>query len=118
MQNFRNLVVWQKAHALALLTYRLTADFPREEAFGLRNTLRRTSVDIPAKIAEGCGRPTDAEFEAALAAALGYSNRLEYYALLAHDLAMIGDKRHDEYEHAITEVKKMVNGFRRKLGTG
>jgi len=53
MQNFRNLKVWQKAHDLALLVYRLTADFPREETFGLRHSLRKTAVDIPALIAEG-----------------------------------------------------------------
>ena len=56
MQNFKNLLVWQKAHELALLTYRVTADFPRDELFGPRNSLRKTSVDIPAHIAEGCGK--------------------------------------------------------------
>ena len=35
MQDFRNLKVWQKAHELALMAYRLTANFPREETFGL-----------------------------------------------------------------------------------
>jgi len=53
MQDFHNLLVWQKAHQLALLTYKLTADFPRDEMFGLRTSLRRVSVDIPAYIAEG-----------------------------------------------------------------
>jgi len=56
MQDFKNLKVWQKAHELALFTYTITADFPKEEMFGLRNTLRKTSVDIPACIAEGCAR--------------------------------------------------------------
>lgn len=36
MQDFRNLNVWKRAHELALLTYRITADFPRDEVFGLR----------------------------------------------------------------------------------
>ncbi|HQU93424.1 MAG TPA: four helix bundle protein [Pyrinomonadaceae bacterium] len=53
MQDFRKLLVWQKAHDLALFTYRITADFPKEELFGLRNTLRKTGVDIPALVAEG-----------------------------------------------------------------
>ena len=115
MQNFQNLLVWKKAHELALLTYRLTSDFPREEAFGLRTTLRRTSVDIAAKIAEGCGKPNDAEFDGALLTALGYSNRLEYFALLSRDLAMMGEVPHTEYQAVITETKKLLNGFRRRL---
>ena len=116
MQDFRNLLVWQKAHSLALLTYRLTADFPRDELFGLRNSLRRTSVDIPAYIAEGCMKPNDAEFSKSLSAALGFANRLEYYALMSRDLNFLKDEVHIDYEATIIEVKKMMNGFRANLG--
>jgi hypothetical protein len=41
MQDFRNLAVWQKAHALTLETYRATESFPRAELFGLTSQLRR-----------------------------------------------------------------------------
>ena len=85
MQDFRNLLVWQKAHRLALETYRITNDFPRDEVFGLRNMMRRTSIDIPAYIAEGAVKPNDTEFARSISAALGFANRLEYYALMAHD---------------------------------
>lgn len=115
MQNFRKLLVWQKAHELALLTYRLTADFPRDEVFGLRNSLRKMSVDIPAYIAEGCGKSNDADFSRALGASFACANRLEYYALLAHDLMMLGHQQHEEYEGRIVEVKKLLSGFNRKL---
>jgi len=46
MQNFRNLLVWQKAHELVLAIYERTADFPKDELFGLRTQLRKTAVDI------------------------------------------------------------------------
>jgi four helix bundle protein len=113
MQDFRNLLVWQKAHQLALLTYKVTSDFPRDELFGLRNSLRRASVDIPAYIAEGSMKPNDMEFARSLSTALGFANRLEYYALVARDLALIGIEIHATYEAAIIEVKKMLN----KLGS-
>ena len=116
MQNFRNLLVWQKAHELALLTYRLTTDFPRDEAFGLRHSLRKTSVDIPGYIAEGCGKTDDAEFSRAVGVALAYANRLEYYALLSHDLTMLGEAQHAEYSERIVEVKKMLSKFNQRLG--
>ncbi len=35
MKNYRELIVWQKAHQLTLDVYRITAQFPKEEMFGL-----------------------------------------------------------------------------------
>jgi four helix bundle protein len=35
MQDFRNLLVWQKSHAVVLEIYRVSQNFPREELFGL-----------------------------------------------------------------------------------
>jgi len=115
MQDFRNLKVWQKAHGLTLLIYRLTIDFPREELFGLRNSLRKTCVDIPAFIAEGCGKPTDAEFAKSLFIALGFVNRLEYYALLAFELEMFSESDYQKVNDEILEVKKMLHGFNQRL---
>lgn len=115
MQDFRNLKVWQKAHELTLLIYKLTIDFPREELFGLRNSLRKTCVDIPAFIAEGCGKPTDAEFAKSLYVALGFANRLEYYALLAYELAMFSEGDYKSVNNEILEVKKMLHGFNQRL---
>jgi four helix bundle protein len=97
MQDFKNLKVWQKAHELALLTYTITVDFPREELFGLRNTLRKTSVDIPGFIAEGCAKISDVEFAKSVNMSLALSNRLEYYALVARDLEMLDVATHADY---------------------
>ena len=55
-RTFEDLVVWQKAHALALSVYRLTRSFPREERFGLTSQLRRAAVSVPGNIAEGFKR--------------------------------------------------------------
>ena len=115
MQNFRNLLVWQKAHELALLTYRLTVDFPKDEAFGLRNSLRKTAVDIPAYIAEGSGKRSDAEFYKALSVAIALTNRLEYYALIAKDLTLLNDRAYGEHQDVTIEVKKLINGFSKRL---
>ena len=115
MQDFRKLAVWQKAHDLALLTYRLTADFPRDELFGLRNSLRKTSVDIPAFIAESCGKATNVEVGRAIIGAIALANRLEYYALMAHDLRMLTDPHYDMLRDAVVEVRKMLSGFAKRV---
>ncbi len=115
MQDFRNLKVWQKAHELALKTYKLTADLPREEIFGLRHSLRKTAVDIPAYIAEGAGKQHDKDFAASLNYALSLAMRLEYYALIAHDLKFIDSDSFTGLSNSIIEVKKMLAGFKKTL---
>ena len=117
MQDYRKLLVWKKAHELALLTHRITADFPREETFGLRNSLRRTSVDIPAYIAEGCDKPNDTDFKKSIGVSLSLSNRLEYYALLSTDLSMLNRENHDLLVERVVEVRKMLSGLSNRLGS-
>jgi len=56
MKDFRDLKVWEKAHALALVCYKGTTAFPKQEMFGLTSQIRRSDSSIPANIAEGCGR--------------------------------------------------------------
>ncbi len=115
MQDFRNLLVWQKAHRLALETYRITNNFPHDEVFGLRNMMRKTAIDIPAYIAEGAARPNDTEFARSVSAALGFANRLEYYALMSLDLGFFDAELHDRYQNDLIEVKKLMGGFNRRL---
>jgi four helix bundle protein len=56
IESYRDLRVWQEAMDLAEVCYRLTAGFPREEAYGLTSQIRRAAISIPANIAEGYGR--------------------------------------------------------------
>jgi four helix bundle protein len=114
MQDFKKLSVWQKAHELALYTYRITADFPKEELFGLRNTLRKTSVDLPAIIAEACAKNDNIEFRRCVNTSLAFGNRLEYYALIAKDLQLLSEQIHNEYLERVIEVRKMFSGLSRR----
>src|SRR5208337_5141929 len=86
MRDFRQLKVWEKAHALTLGIYRTTATFPREEIYGISSQMRRCSSSVAANIAEGCGRPGNAEFARFLGMAMGSASELEYFVLLARDL--------------------------------
>jgi four helix bundle protein len=55
MQNFRQLEVWRKSHALALEIHRLTETIPKQSNSGIISQIRRAAVSVPANIAEGCG---------------------------------------------------------------
>jgi four helix bundle protein len=65
------LLVWQKAKALAVHSYKATADFPRGEMYGLTSQIRRASVSVVSNIAEGQGRLTSGEFRHFLGQARG-----------------------------------------------
>ena len=71
MQDFRELKVWQKAHALTLAVYRLTARFPREQLYGITSQIRRATASIPANLAEGRCRRSDRDFGRFVGIALG-----------------------------------------------
>jgi four helix bundle protein len=115
VQDFRNLKVWQKAHALTLAVYRTTVRFPGDERFGLTIQLRRTATSIPAYLADGCGRGTEAEFGKCLSQATAAGSQLEYQLLLARDLEYLTDGDYTKLAAETVEVRKMLGGLMHSL---
>ena len=74
------------ADELALLVYRETAAFPKEELFGLTSQVRRAAVSVASNIAEGCGRSSDTDFLRFLDMANGSLRELQYQISLANRL--------------------------------
>jgi four helix bundle protein len=108
MQDFRNLKVWSKAHAVSLAIYRATEDFPAAERYGLMSQMRRAAVSIAANIAEGCGRSSDADFSRFLHMAMGSASEVEYFLVLARDLKFIPGSTHDSVLGELQETKRML----------
>ncbi len=77
MKDFRELIVWEKAHALTLAIYKATATFPARNCIP-RQTKSNAPVSIPANIAEGCGKNGDTDFARYLQIAMGSASELEY----------------------------------------
>jgi len=115
MKSFRDLEVWQKAHQLTLEVYKASRAFPRDELYGLTGQIRRSCASIPANIAEGCGRSGDAELARFLQIAMGSASELEYHVLLARDLNLLSTPDYDRLAGDVTEVKRMLASFIKKL---
>ena len=115
MRDFRQLKVWQKAHALVLNIYGASRDFPSEERFGLTIQLRRASVSFASNIAEGCGRSSNPALSHFLSIAAGSESEVEYQLLLARDLNYLDKEQHHKLDVQINEVKRMLNSFMQKL---
>ncbi|HEY5211330.1 MAG TPA: four helix bundle protein [Stellaceae bacterium] len=111
MQNFRDLKVWSKAHAVVIAVYAATEPFPAAERFGLTSQMRRAASSIPANIAEGCGRSSNADLARFLHIALGSASELDYFLLLARDLKFLKPPIHDDLRANVQEVKRMLGGL-------
>ena len=115
MKDFRQLKVWQKAHQLTLEVYRVTANFPRQEMFGLTSQIRRAGSSICANLAEGCGREGDVELARFCSIARGSASEVEYHLLLAKDLNLIQTPEYEKLALETIEIKRMLTVFIQKL---
>jgi four helix bundle protein len=111
MKDFKELVVWRKAHAVTLSIYQATRAFPKEELYGLTSQLRRSAASIGANIAEGCGRRSDGEMCRFLHIAYGSASEVEYHLLLAHDLRLLEEGLYHQLEREIDEVQRMLTSL-------
>jgi four helix bundle protein len=81
-KSFQDLIVWQKAHAFVLQVYTATRAFPKEELYGLTSQFRRAAVSIPANIAEGFRKQSEADKARFLNISEGSLEECRYYLIL------------------------------------
>ena len=115
MQSFRDLMVWNKAHAVVLGVYAATRSFPTSERYGLQAQLRRSTSSIATNLAEGCGRSTAGSFAAFVEMAFASASEAEYQLLLARDLAILQEETYRSLCRDIVEVKKMLARLHKTL---
>jgi four helix bundle protein len=104
-------LVWQRAIQLSVAIYRLTKDFPREEAFGLSSQIRRAAVSVPSNIAEGHGRLSTGEYRQFLGISRGSNFELQTQLEIARALGLGDSRLIDEAEGLSFEVGKMISGI-------
>ena len=85
-RTFEDLVVWQKAHALALEVCRATARFLKEEIAGLISQLRRAAVSGASNLVEGFNRNGKADKRKFYNHAGASIEETRYQLMPAHDL--------------------------------
>lgn len=87
-KEFRDLIVWEKAHGLVLSVYRHSESYPKSELYGLTSQMRRAAVSVPANIAEGFKKKTLPDKARFLNIAQGSLEECRYYLILAKDLGV------------------------------
>jgi four helix bundle protein len=110
-QDFRDLLVWQKAIELTTCIYRLTRTLPQDELYGLSSQMRRASVSIASNIAEGRGRLNHAEFRQFLGFAQGSTYELLTQLTVARNLQVANAQHLQMAESLSNEVSRMLASF-------
>ena len=111
-KSFREVVVWQKAHAWVLDIYKLTKRFPREELFGLTSQLRRAAVSIPANFAEGFKKRGKADKARYYNTAQGSLEECRYYLILTQDLQYA---RTEICMQNLEEISRLLESYMQSL---
>ncbi|MEQ8424264.1 MAG: four helix bundle protein [Cyclobacteriaceae bacterium] len=111
-RKFTDLIVWQKAHQFVLAAYKLTAQFPKEEVYGLTSQFRRASISVAANIAEGFGKTGKRDKVRYFNISQGSIQECRYYLILARDLGYASEDKLDEL---LEEVSKLTNNYARAI---
>ena len=115
MRDHTKLRAFELADDLALLVYRVTANFPREELYGLTSQMRRAAVSIPSNIVEGCARDSQADYLRFLYMAFGSLRELHYQISLSKRLGFLSNEDSSVLEPKVVETEKVLSGLIRSL---
>ena len=115
MRDHIKLRAFELADEVAVLVYRVTAGFPREELYGLTSQMRRAAVSVPSNIVEGCARDSQADYLRFLYIAFGSLRELHYQLSLSKRLGFLRNQDLSLLEPKIVETEKVLNGLIRAL---
>jgi four helix bundle protein len=111
MQDFRKLVVWQRAHALTKAIFRMASQIPGRQRFILSDQICRASSSVPTNIVEGTTRSSDRETARFLEIAASSAAETEYHLELIIDLELFPISELKAMQQEVVEIRKMLNAF-------
>ncbi len=115
MRDHTKLRAFILADELALIIYRITVKFPKEETFGLTSQMRRCAVSVPSNIVEGSARESQTEYLRFLEIAFSSLRELHYQFGLARRLGYINETEFNKTEIQLTETGKVLAALIRSL---
>lgn len=111
MADYTDLKAWQLSKDLVVEVYRCTAQFPKEELYGLTSQMRRAAVSIPSNIAEGKGRYSTKELVQSLFRARGSLLELETQIVIAKELGFMDTRVFSRLKGKSRELGQILNGL-------
>lgn len=115
VEDYKNLIVWQRSMELAEEVYWLVKKLPKEELFALSDQIRRAVISIPSNIAEGYERDSTKEYIHFLSIAKGSKAELETQLLLCTKIHYLDNSDIEKSISLIQEIGKMLNSLQKHL---
>ncbi|MBO4822311.1 MAG: four helix bundle protein [Prevotella sp.] len=109
--SFKDIVAWQKAFEFVLMTYKVTANFPEFEKFGLSSQFQRAAVSIVANIAEGYKKLSKADKLRMLNIAQGSLEECRCYIMLSKDLGYVSEETYNTMVYSIEGTSFYLNAY-------
>ncbi len=109
--SFRDLKIWQKGYNLLMEIYQITANYPREERFGLITDTRRSANSVIANIAEAHGRYYFADKTRVLYQARGEAEETRSHLSTARGLKYIDDKSYKRLDSEYEGLSKGISSY-------
>ena len=117
IRSFTDLKAWQEGHALVILVYKITKQFPKEEMYSLIDQMRRSSSSVTSNIAEGFGRQGFKEKIQFYYIAQGSLTELKDQILIAKDVGYIKNHSLNELIEKSNNTHRLLQGLIRKSKT-
>jgi four helix bundle protein len=115
-KEFRDLILWQKAHGLVLSIYGLSRTFPKYELYGLTSQIRRAAASVPANIAEGFKKRTVADKLRYLSISQSSLEECRYFLILIEDLSYADtNDAMDKLEEVSRILEAYIKGTKRNF---
>jgi len=118
VEKFEDLIVWQKAHDLAVSIYRLTGREPFCRDYGLRDQIQRAAVSVMSNIAEGFERYSRPEFRQFLSVARGSVAEVRSQLHLARSLKYVTGEDFETISFLCKDISNLIGALRKSLDRG
>ena len=112
-RDYRKLEVFIEADALVPELYRVTADLPPGERYGLQAQLRKAAVSVPANLVEGSSRRSTIDYCRFVEVAFGSAREVFYLLGLTNRLGLLSPSRTGgliaRYDGLQARLNRLVN---------
>ncbi len=111
IQSFRDLHAWREAYQLAMIIYKVTKAFPKEELFGIIMQIRRAAISVASNIAEGFSRNSIKEKIQFYYTALGSLTELRNQLDLSKGIGYLPENNYPDLENQALRCDKLIHGL-------
>ena len=111
-RSFQELIVYQKARAVAKRIFEVTRKFPKEEMYALTDQARRSSRSVGAQITEAWAkRRYEKHFVSKLTDADGEQQETQHWIETALDCGYLSEEDIATFNSDLAEIGRMLNSM-------